>query len=203
MKKAIVIFFYLLMLNICGFSQQHNGNTAPRPPSCKTENSCPRNTLFHETTFRFDKLGLNWNSINWDHILICRERYLVSFRIGIDYYSFLKIHSAGVPIDINLMIGGEGLMFEAGLGLNYLYVYGNYNDSTDTRFKDKLSYLAVAGRLGLRYQKESSIFFRLGYTPMYSLMGDQQIGITNRKGIPIIQNKKLYSMFSIGIGYTF
>ncbi|NVO04035.1 MAG: hypothetical protein HXX09_15165, partial [Bacteroidetes bacterium] len=141
MKKNFIILVSFAFLSTIAYSQQHNGYTAPRPKSCKTENSCPRNTLFHETTFRVDKLGLNWNSINWDHILVCREKYLVSFRLGIDYYSFSKIHSAGVPLDINLMIGGEGLMFEAGLGLNYLYVYENYNDSTDTRFKDNLSYL--------------------------------------------------------------
>ncbi len=176
------------------YSQQNDMDPLPRPKNCETKNICPRNTIFHETDFRIDNLGLNWNSINWDHTLVCRSRYLISSRLGIDYYSFSKIRSAGVPLELNLMIGGGALMFETGLGLNYLYVYKNYNDIIG-RYDDNVSCLAMTGRLGLRYEKQHSIFFRAGYTPVYNLIGSEDI--------PIISNKKFLSMFGAAIGWTF
>jgi|GEM_PF-1020775 len=202
MKKIFLVTFVVFAMN-CQAQQDNLNNPLPRPKNCDTENSCPRNTLFHETTFRFTKLGLNWNSINWDHTLVCRERYLISLRLGIDYYSMNKIRSVGAPLELNLMIGGGALMFETGIGLNYLYIYRNYDEITSTRFDDNLSYLAATGRLGLRYEKLHSLFFRLGYTPMYSLIGNDQITITNKKDVAVIHDKPFYSMFGAGIGYTF
>lgn len=200
MNRILLILFVSITFN--GFSQQYDGSPRPRPVNCATENTCPRNTLFHETTFRADGLSFNWNSLNWDHILICRERYLLSFRLGIDYYAFAKMRAVGAPLDINLMIGGGALMAEIGAGLNYQYIYTNY-DEVNGKFKDNLSYLAALGHIGLRYQKQHSIFFRLGYTPMYSLMNNEQINITNKKGVAVIHDKKLYSMYAAGIGYCF
>jgi len=203
MKKSLYLFCITLLFPFFSFSQQHDIDPLPRPKNCKTENTCPRNTLFHETTFRFDKLGLNWNSIDWDHILVCRERYLVSMTLGVDYYSFSKLRAAGVPLELNLMLGGGPIMFETGLGLNYLYVYKNYSEITQTRFNDHLSYLTATGRLGLRYEKPHSIFFRLGYTPQYSLMNNDQIYIINQKNVAVVHDHKFFSMFAAGIGYTF
>jgi hypothetical protein len=192
-----------LLFSVYSFSQQNGYDPQPRPKNCQTENICPRNTLFHETTFRFGNLGFNRNSINWDHVLVCREGFLISLRLGIDYYSFSKIRSAGIPIDLNLMIGGGALMFETGLGLNYLFIYQNYDEVNQKHFDDNLSYLAATGRLGLRYEKLQSIFFRVGYTPQYSLMNNDQLTITNKKNVAIIHDHKIYSMISAGIGYTF
>ena len=191
--------FYFLFVFIFFFSQakaqQFNGYAVPRAKSCAPENSCPRNAIFHETNFRFDKLGLNWNSINWDHNLLCRERFLVSIRLGINYFSFSKINSAGAPIELNLMIGEGPFMGEISAGLNYLYVYKNYNDSSQTKYNDNISYLGATGRIGIRYQKKKSIFFRAGYTPMLSLIG--------YKKIPIIADKTFHSFYGAAIGYTF
>ncbi len=193
MRTLIISIICSFLFLVNGKAQQIDYSPAPRPKNCHPENSCPRNTIFHETNFRFDRMGLNWNSINWDHIFVCREKYLISMRLGVDYYSFSKISSAGVPFDLNLMIGGGALMLETGIGLNYLYVYKNYDDSIG-EYKDNVNYLGLTGRIGLRYEKQHSIFFRLGYTPMYSLI--------NYKKIPIIANKKYISMFGAGIGYT-
>ena len=196
MRNLLYIFLLWVVIfpTVNSYSQQSEVSPQPRPKNCQPENSCPRNTLFHETNVRLENLfGLN--SVNWDHILVCREKYLVSVRIGIDYMSFKHIKSAGIPVDLNLMIGGGALMFETGLGLNYLYVYKNYNDSTGTFYNDNVSYLGITGRVGLRYQKQHSIFFRGGYTPMYSLL--------NYDKIPVIAGKRFISMFGLGVGYTF
>ena len=192
MKNLLILLSFCVYTNL--YSQQYGTDPLPRPKNCDATNTCPRNTIFHETNFRFDRLGLNWNSINWDHTLVCRSTYLISFRLGIDYFSFSKIRSAGVPFELNLMLGGGALMLETGLGLNYLYVYKNYND-TIGRYKDDVSYLAMTGRLGLRFEKKHSIFFRAGYTPIYNLVG--------YKEIPIISDRKFISMFGAAVGWTF
>lgn len=208
MKKFFLTVFFAVLASSL-FAQQVDYDPRPRPKNCDSENSCPRNTIFHETTFRFDGLGLNWNSLNWDHTLICRTGFLLSFRLGVNYMSFAKIKSVGVPVDLNLMIGGGALMGEVSAGLNYLYIYKNY-DEVLGKFDDNLSYLAAMGRIGLRFERKHSVFFRLGYTPMFSLFGNDEIQIRKKKRktdpqeyIYVIRDRKFYSMFAAGIGYTF
>jgi hypothetical protein len=202
MRRYLFLILFMAAYYPLLAQDENDGYPHPRPKNCDTENSCPRNALFHETTIRFDRLGLNWNSLNWDHNLICRERYLLSFTLGINYMSFAKIRSVGAPLELNLMIGGGALMFETGIGLNYLYIYRNYDELTG-KFDDNLSYLAAIGRLGLRFQKQHNVFFRIGYTPLYSLIGNDEINITNKKGVAVIHDKPFYSMYGAGIGYTF
>ncbi|HNW99480.1 MAG TPA: hypothetical protein PKK00_13825 [Bacteroidales bacterium] len=194
MKKYFIsILFFVLLFTYSDAQQTLDGYPQPRPKNCQPVNICPRNTLFLEENVRFKNLfGLS--SINWDHTLICRENYLLSYTLGIDFWSFKKTRTVGVPATLNLMLGGGALMVEISGGLNYLYVYKNYNDSTDT-YDDKQHYLGLLGRVGLRYEKQHSIFFRAGYTPMYSLM--------NYDKIPILSEKRYNSMFGLGVGYTF
>jgi hypothetical protein len=202
MLKKYFLLAFLIMGYFASYAQYDDAYPHPRPKNCDTENSCPRNALFLETTIRMDKLGLNWASLNWDHNLVCRERYLMSFRLGVDFMSFSKLSSLGVPLGINLMIGGGGLMAEVGLGLNYLHISQNYDEATRKKFADNLSYLAATGMLGVRFQKKSNIFIRAGYTPMYSISGNDEIAITTKKGVAVVRDRPFYSMFSIGVGYT-
>ena len=192
MRTLFIIIIFCGSFFISGKAQQLQGLPNPRPKNCTPENICPRNTLFLELNFSIPK-ELAINSINLDHILVCRESYLVSGRIGIDYLSFNKLKTVGIPADLNLMIGGGALMFETGIGLNYLYAYKNYNRSTKF-YEQNQHYLGITGRVGLRYEKKRSIFFRIGYTPIFSMI--------NYKKIPIIADKRLLSMFGFGIGYT-
>ena len=190
------IVFVIIMIGgffcFSGKAQQLNGMPNPRPKNCTPENICPRNTLFLESNFSIPK-ELALNSINLDHIIICRENFLVSWHIGVDFLSLNKLKTVGVPADLNLMIGGGALMIETGIGLNYLYAYKNYNRSTKL-YEANQHYGALTGRLGLRYEKKNSIFFRAGYTPYLS--------VYNYKKIPILADKSFFSMFGFGIGYT-
>lgn len=188
--KKIAIVSILLFSFVDAFSQYDALQPHPRPSSCNVENTCPRKTLFHETDIKIGTLGIN--SINFDQILVCRSSYLISWRIGINYNTFPKISAAGIPTEINFMLGGGTIMLEAGLGLNSLYVYKNYQDSIG-KYNDNVPYVAVAGRIGVRYQKKNSIFLRGGFTPMYSFTG--------YKDIPILSDKRFVSMFGLGIGY--
>lgn len=191
MRKLLLLIFYCT-IGTMAFPQQDDLEPHPRPKNCEVENICPRNTIFLESNIRFKKL-FDLNSINWDHTLICREKYLLSVCLGADFMSFRKTKCAGVPVSLNLMIGGGALMFETGIGLNYLYVYKNYDDATN-QYDNKQNYLGMIGRIGLRYEKKHSIFFRAGYTPMLSLINNK---------IPIFAGKRFNSMFGLGVGYTF
>lgn len=190
MKYLVFIFFLLFSVRLT--AQQVDGVPRPRPANCQTEDICPRKTIFHETNTKFKTLSIN--SINYDKIILCRIHYLLSWRIGINYYTFTKIRSFGVPVEINFMLGGGALMLETGLGLNSLYVYRNYKEGIG-KYDDSVLYLATTGRIGLRYQKKRSIFFRLGYTPMYSLTGYNDISV--------LKDKRYISMLGFSVGYCF
>lgn len=164
-----------------------------RAGNCKTKsNFCPKIALFHETSYNFAGLGIN--SVNVDIILLCNRSYMASVRTGINYFSFPKIYSAGVPLEFNFMIGRGAWMFEMGLGINYLYCYQNYSKALGT-FKDNVSFGAVTGRVGVRYEKINGLFFRAGYNPQCTVLGFEDLE-------PISQHRVLH-MASVGIGYTF
>lgn len=191
MKRLTLISLFLLVTFIC-FAQQEDYMPQPRPKNCKFENSCPRNSIFHATEIKFKTLGVN--SLNWDHLLVCRSTYLVSFRLGFNYLTFPKIKGIGVPFDLCLMLGGGAVMFEMAAGLNYIYFNKNYSDSLG-QFKDNVNYLALYGHVGLRYQKQRSPFVRLSFIPTYSLTGYNEI--------EQLSKKRFLGMLGLGIGYTF
>ena len=193
MNKYLLFFVISLAAFSNAFSQQEGYDPRPRPKNCETKNICPRNSIFLESNVRIKNL-LGLESINWDHTLVCRTKYLISYCLGVDFYSFKKTQFVGVPFSLNLMIGGGALMAEIGVGLNYLYAYENYDKDTKL-YVDKQSYLGFTGTLGVRYEMQKSFFARAGFTPMYSLM--------NYNKIPILAAKKFNTMFGLGIGYTF
>jgi hypothetical protein len=164
-----------------------------RAGNCKTKsNYCPKWSLFHETAYNFAGLGIN--SVNADVIIMCNRSYMASIRFGINYLTFPKISAAGVPVEFNFMIGRGAWLVEAGLGADYLYVYKNYTSTYPTN-PNNISYLALTGRLGIRYEKVNGVFFRVGYNPHLSLIGQDKIE-------PISKHAFLH-MLSVGIGYTF
>jgi hypothetical protein len=187
MKKLILIF--AMSFTIYSLMAQSNSF---RAGNCKTKsNYCPKWSLFHETTYNFARLGIN--SVNADVIIMCNRSYMASIRFGINYYTFPKISSVGAPLEFNFMIGRGAWLFETGLGLDYLYVYKNYN-STGTA-ENKISYLALTGRIGMRYERVNGIFIRAGYNPHLSLMGMDKIESVSKHAF--------LHMLSVGIGYTF
>lgn len=187
MKKLLLLMCFSLTA-IALFGQSNS----LRAGNCKTKsNFCPKWSLFHETTYNFKQFGIN--SVNADVIVICNRYYMASIRFGINYLTFPKISSVGVPLEFNFMMGRGAWLFETGLGLDYLFVYKNYS-STNIPAEDNIPYLAATGRIGLRYEKLSGIFFRLGYNPHISLQNQDKIEVVNRTYI---------NMLSLGIGYTF
>lgn len=188
MKNALIALF--IVCTLPAFGQKKNPN---RIVNCKGSSlNCPGVSLFHETAWDFTRFGVN--SINVDFIVLCRESFMASVRAGISYLTFPKISAAGVPAEFNFLIGKSTWLIETGLGASYLYVYNNYSVDRG-RFSDNVSYLAITGRLGIRYERSRSVFFRIGYTPMLSVM--------NADRIEAFSKHSFIHMASLGIGYTF
>lgn len=188
MKK----FYFTLLLLLIVITGTCQLKTA-RYGSCRQPmpTSCPRNSFYHETYANFTTL--NFNSVNWDHTWVCKQKFMFTSRLGVIYYSFPKIHSVGAPLEFNFLVGGNSWVFEFGLGAHYMYFYKNYND-TIGKYSDAVHYLAASARVGVRYEIDNSIFFHLGFTPLYSILGDDQI--------PRLSKSKFLPMVGIGIGYT-
>jgi hypothetical protein len=187
MKKLMLLI--CLSFSIYVVSAQ---STSFRAGNCKTKsNYCPKWTLFHETTYNFAGLGIN--SVNADVVVLCNRDYMASIRFGVNYFTFPRLKAAGAPIEFNFMIGRGAWLLEAGLGADYLYVYKNYSSTLPAQ--NNISYLALTGRIGIRYEGVKRIFFRAGYNPHVSLM--------NRNLIEPISKHAFLHMLSAGIGYTF
>lgn len=183
----IYILFFFLLVNV-SFSQNLNN----RQGKCGQKDYCPNNTLFHETNGNISQL--NYNTLKFDHIISCGAVLMKSISFGLTYYTFPKVRAVGAPFEFNLMFGMANTTLETSLGMQYLYFYRNY-EKTIGKYDDNLSYLAATGRIGLRYQKDRGFFFRLGFTPILSLM--------NHDKVPVLGKHKFKPMAGIGFGYTF
>lgn len=187
MKKLVLLIFLFF-----AFYSVKAQSTSYRAGNCKTKSTfCPKWSIFHETTYNFTSLGIN--SVNADLVLLCNRSYMMSLRFGVNYISFPKISSVGAPLEFNFMIGRGAWLFETGLGVDYLHVYKNYSSILPAN--NNISYLALTGRIGVRYERVNGVFFRAGYNPHVSLMGQDKIE-------PISKHVFLH-MLSVGIGYTF
>lgn len=188
MKKFSML---LVLLAFCLASLAQS--TSYRAGNCKTKSDfCPRIALFHQTSYNFGGLGIN--SVNADFIIYCNRNYMASIRAGINYLTFPKAHSAGVPLEFNFMVGRGAWLFEVGLGVDYLYFYKSYpkyEGAVNTNF----SYLAATGMIGVRYERVNGFFLRAGYNPHYTALGFEELK-------PVAGQHFLH-MAAIGIGYTF
>lgn len=191
MKRCFLVTIMLLTLSLAQAQQSEQFSTNYRAGRCNTKDFCPRNTLFHETNWDFSRLGIN--SINWDHVLVCEKRYMTTFRVGINYFTFSKVYGAGVPLEFNFLIGSSALLFELGLGINYLYFYKNYDKGV--RYADNVHWGAITARAGLRYMAQKNLFLRAGFTPHYAVIGNNDV--------PYFGGKPMFWMAGLGIGYTF
>jgi hypothetical protein len=181
--------FNFLLLTFYFSSAQQNIRLLP----CNAPPSCQRNTIYHETNTNLG--NFNYNSLNFEHLLNCSPTSTVGFSLGVIYYSFPKISSWGVPLNINFMFGRYSNLFEVGFGATYMNVYKNY-EKTLGKYDDNVSYAGLNAHIGLRHQNtEGGFFYRVGFTPMLSIL--------NYEEIPIIKDKILIPMAGVSIGWTF
>lgn len=190
MYNLKLFFTFNILLFSCYFS---NAQIQMRLLPCNAPPSCQKNTIFHETKSNFG--NLNYNSLNFEHLLNCSPTSTVGFSFGVIYFSFPKISSYGVPLNINFMFGRYSNLFEIGFGATYLNVYQNYDKSIG-KYSDNVTYVGLNGNIGFRHQNtEGGWFYRIGFTPMLSVL--------NYNDIPIIKDKIFLPMAGVSVGWTF
>jgi hypothetical protein len=149
-----------------------------------------RNTFFLE-------LGGNgmFYSLNYDRILLSRDTWKLSGRVGALYVPSFKAdnrHMTGVPLEISYLRGRGKHFLEVGLGLTGLY---DTYPLSETRIRE----LAVMGtaRIGYRYQKpEGGLFFKTGFTPLAGVL----YNLRDRRWAT--QSAFAYPLVGLAVGYT-
>ena len=151
-----------------------------------------RNTFFLE-------LGGNsmFYSLNYDRILLNRDAWKLSGRVGVLYLPPLGERNrqiVGGPVEISYLRGRGRHFLELGLGGSV--VYDTYR-LTSSRIRD-MAVMAVA-RIGYRHQKpEGGFFYKVGFTPMLGALYNVQNPERGRQlGEPFA-----YPLVGLGLGYT-
>ncbi len=149
-----------------------------------------RNTFFLELG------GNTWfYSLNYDRILLNRDKWKLSGRVGSMYMPSFKAenrHMVGVPLEISYLRGRGKHFLEIGLGVTTTY---DTYPLSETRIRE----LAVVGvpRIGYRYQKpEGGLFFKTGFTPMAGLL----YNLRDRRWAT--QSAFVYPLVGLAIGHT-
>lgn len=186
----IAVWFTLIAVSTQ--AQEQKGATY-RNGSCQPPKYtfCPKHVLYHETHTNFSYL--TYNSINWEGTLMCKNSFMLTFRLGGIYYNFTPIKLTGAPIGLNFLFGGDRWLFDAGFGGTYLYIYRNWADSIG-RYNDNSSVAGVNVHLGVRYEIQRSFFFKAVVDPMYVVYG--------KENVPMMKHA-FQPMIGIGLGYTF
>jgi hypothetical protein len=196
MKRSIIIVFMALLISAASFAQndQQQKGQPYRDGSCKPSKYtfCPKHVLYHETHTNFN--FLTYNSINYEGTLVCKQKFMLTYRLGGIYYNFVKLRLTGAPIGLNFLFGGNDWLFDAGLGGTYLYIYKNYDATAGGKYKDNSSVVGVNLHVGVRYEIQKAIFFKAVIDPMYVVMG--------KENVPLMKSA-FQPMIGVGIGYTF
>ena len=119
-----------------------------------------RNTFFLE-------LGGNamFYSLNYDRILLSRDKWKLSGRVGALYLPLFQVSNrlmVGAPLEVSYLRGRGKHFLEIGVGGTVTY---DTYPLSDTHIRD----LAVMGvfRVGYRHQKpEGGLFYKVGFTPL-------------------------------------
>ncbi len=151
-----------------------------------------RNTFFLE-------LGGNgmFYSLNYDRILLNRDNWKLSGRVGAMYLPPLNErnrHMVGGPVEISYLRGRGRHFLELGLGGTVIYdTYALSN----SRVND-LAVMAVA-RIGYRHQKpEGGFFYKVGFTPLLGALYNEYYP---ERG-PLLLAPFAYPLVGLGFGYT-
>jgi hypothetical protein len=171
---------FLLLAATASFAQQPTGK------------SVQRNTFFLE-------LGGNamYYSLNYDRILLSRDKWKLSGRVGAMYQPLFQVSNrqmVGVPLEISYLRGRNKHFLEIGLGVTATY---DTYPLSDMRIRD-LAMMGVA-RVGYRHQKpEGGLFYKVGFTPMAGLVYD----LRYRNRGTNLNSAFAYPLVGLAVGYT-
>lgn len=160
MKSTFIMFF--LMISFTSYCQELKDSveTKQSNQSNTLRDSIKPSTKFnHQNSIQLELLGSGGAySLNYERILINRNRWKTVANIGIDVRGGEKWIGFLVPIGITELLSFKSHHIEMGMSVASGYTqnrdHGGWYD------------LYVMGRIGYRYQKPNGRFIaRIGYTP--------------------------------------
>ncbi|WP_158993619.1 hypothetical protein [Mucilaginibacter sp. L196] len=88
------------------------------------------------------------------------------YRVGMGYFGDGGNTVFTIPLQVNYLIGSNGKYFELGGGTTFLNTTG---DNTGKTFIfDRITGFIGTATIGVRYEPEKSLNFRLGFVPIFS-----------------------------------
>jgi len=184
MKKHLLISMHLLFIS--GLFSVKAQELVPEPK---------RNTIFVEL---LGNGGIY--SLNFDRILISKEKWKLAGRVGFTYHNFfddLNSQFYGIPLEVSYLLGRSNHFLETGLGVTP--VYDTSDGFEQNSPKQETLFIITPVRIGYRYQrKEGGFFFKAGWTPQF-----YKSYPLDTYNFPKNKGKIILIMGGIGAGYTF
>jgi hypothetical protein len=114
-------------------------------------------------------------SINYDMRFKKGQKDGFGFRGGIGYFAAGNNTVFTVPLQVNYLYGKDGTYLELGLGGTFVNSRGDNYSSPVWEF-DTVTGMAATATIGVRYEPNKALNFRLGYVPIYSTYGFTNAG---------------------------
>ena len=118
-------------------------------------------------------------SINYDQRFDKTKKDGFGFRAGVGYFAAGNNTVFTIPVQVNYLYGKDGKYIELGLGTTFVNSKGDNYSSPVWEF-DTVTGLAATAVIGVRYEPNNALNFRLGYVPIVSVYG-----LTNAGGFSI------------------
>jgi hypothetical protein len=109
-------------------------------------------------------------SVNYDMRFKKGQKDGLGFRAGIGYFAAGNNTVFTVPLQVNYLYGSDGKYLELGLGGTFVNSRGDNYSSPVWEF-DTVTGMAATATIGVRYEPNKALNFRLGYVPIYSTYG--------------------------------
>ena len=109
-------------------------------------------------------------SINYDSRFKSGQKDGFGYRVGVGYFAAGNNTVFTIPVQVNYLYGKDGKYLELGLGTTFINSKGDNYSSPVWEF-DTVTGLAATATIGVRYEPNKALNFRLGYVPIVSSYG--------------------------------
>ena len=109
-------------------------------------------------------------SINYDARFKSGQKDGFGYRVGVGYFAAGNNTVFTIPVQVNYLYGKDGKYLELGIGTTFINSRGD-NYSSPTWEFDTVTGLAATAVIGVRYEPNKALNFRLGYVPIVSSYG--------------------------------
>lgn len=176
MKTKLLLGFVLIISLSC------IGQENPKPARI----SYPNNSIYIE----FGGNAIFFGSLNYERVIINKNLFYLSGRIGIGYGNFSGTRIISMPILINGIFQiYNPLSLEVGIGISLMNI-GKQDNFGDGNWIYR-NEVAPTGIVGIRLQLKNGFLMRLDFTPFYANLEYQN------------ETSIIHCSFGLSLGYSF